>query len=170
MQPEHHALTWMSPSITLAPTVCRFQMHSDGPENKHEVQLSYFYPECLRVSNDRGRWQLPLCTSRFHLTVILGESVGGAIRVFFKRLWVQWWRDRTQCDITWIYTHSSHRNGHKRTGSLDANRTTCCARVERLRRVLPGILCICLNIVLYHSLDFSVFWNERWFDGYIENI
>lgn len=98
------------PLKTLTFKRCSFLMHSAGPEIKHEAQLSYFYSEWSRVSYARGRWQLLQCTSRFHLSVIvLGESVGGAIRVFLNRLWVQWWRDRTQCDITWIHTQTHTR-------------------------------------------------------------
>lgn len=53
---------------------------------KHSSVASY--SEWCMVSNAReGDVRLLSCTSRFHLSVIvLGESVGGAIRVFLNRL------------------------------------------------------------------------------------
>lgn len=104
---------------------------------------------------------LPSDTFWFHLNVIvLGENVGGAVRVFLNRLWAQWWRDRAQ--TTWhnIQTHiETHTGlGHQQRNMIGKTDQTWKTWNYDFF-LLPGILCICLNIVLYQSLDFSVFWN-----------
>lgn len=100
---------------------------------------------------------LPSDTFRFHLNLIaLREYVGGTVRVFLNRLYAQWWRDRRQHDITQRHIYKDTQ-GQKQTRQNWSNRDTTQSRKKR--NDLPGILWICLNIVLYQSLDFSVFWN-----------
>lgn len=109
---------------------------------------------------------LPSDTFWIHLNVIvLRENVGGTVRVFLNRFWVKWWRDRAQCN-TDTRTHTQIETQIETQTVLERQPRNMTSEMDYtykdwrgLETLLPGILCICLNIVLYQSLDFSVFWN-----------